>query len=126
MKLKTIGYLVGLALLLTACATSATPEKSPAASTGVSAPATAKVTMSGMTFIPANLKVAVGTTVIWDNQDLAQHNVLADDNSFKSGLIAGGQTFKFTFQKAGLFHYYCGLHGGPGGKGMSGTIEVTP
>jgi plastocyanin len=126
MKAKMIGCIAGLALILSACAPAAASGSATSALTSAPTAAGVKVEMRGLTFIPAILKVAVGTTVVWTNMDLSQHNVLAEDNSFKSELIAGGQTFKFTFQKPGLFRYYCGLHGGPGGKGMSGTIEVTP
>jgi hypothetical protein len=30
-----------------------------------------------------------------------------------------------TFASTGVFRYYCELHGGPGGAGMSGTVTVT-
>ena len=48
----------------------------------------------------------------------------ADDNSFNTDDVAAGQEKTIVFSKAGTFPYYCKYHGGPGGKGMSGTITV--
>jgi plastocyanin len=121
-------WAIGL-ILITACGSapvSATPAEAGASTPTMEPLAPAHVEMRGMTFIPLVLKVKPGTTVIWTNMDLSQHNVIADDGGFKSGMVAGGQNFQFTFPKAGLYRYYCSLHGGPGGKGMSGTVEVAP
>src|SRR5437868_11577241 len=35
-------------------------------------------------------------------------------------------TVQNTFTETGTFHYYCDVHGGPGGLGMSGTVVVDP
>jgi plastocyanin len=118
--------IAGITLFAAGCASTPPAAGATAASVDVPAAKVVKISMQGLKFIPAVLKIPVGTTVIWINMDLNQHDVRAEDNSFTSNLIAGGQTFQFTFKKAGLFPYYCGLHGGPGGKGMSGTVEVTP
>jgi plastocyanin len=79
-------------------------------------------------FVPRNLTIAPGDTVIWTNQG-SDHTVTADDGSFDS--TAGGQAaiptggmFTKTFSTAGKFPYYCTLHGGPGGQDMSGVIRV--
>jgi plastocyanin len=70
--------------------------------------------------------VKVGTRVTWTNLDNAQHTVTADDKSFDSGVLAKGQSFSFTFTKAGSVSYYCAIHGGAGGQGMSSKIIVQP
>jgi plastocyanin len=36
-----------------------------------------------------------------------------------------GQTFSMTFKTPGSYPYYCRVHGGPGGRGMSGTVTVS-
>jgi plastocyanin len=77
-------------------------------------------------FHPQQLTVKVGTTITWVNKDPAFHSVIADDDLFRSGLLAIGQPFSFTFDQPGTYLYYCGVNGGPGGKGMSGEIVVIP
>ncbi|MGH8972140.1 MAG: plastocyanin/azurin family copper-binding protein [Acidimicrobiia bacterium] len=85
-------------------------------------------------FEPARVSVPAGETVVWTNNDSVGHTVTADDGSFDShpscGSIGGtcmtrGQTFQTTFSKPGTFPYHCRVHGGPGGRGMAGTIAVT-
>jgi plastocyanin len=85
----------------------------------------AAVKLVNMTFTPAQLTVKVGTTVVWTSEDNASHTVSADDGSFDSGNMKKGDTFEFTFTKAGQYPYYCAYHGAPGGGGMAGTIVVT-
>lgn len=38
------------------------------------------------------------------------HTVTADDGSFDSGTLVGGQSFTFTFTKPGTFAYRCTIH----------------
>ncbi len=85
----------------------------------------AAVKLVNFKFTPAQLTVKVGTTVVWTSEDNAPHTVTADDGSFDSGNMKKGDSFKFTFTKAGNFPYYCAYHGTAGGGGMSGTITVT-
>jgi plastocyanin len=87
---------------------------------------TVEVTLQMSAFTPREITIRQGTIVHWTNKDLAGHNVIADDGSFKSDLLANGQSFSHAFDTAGSFPYYCGIHGGPGGAGMSGTIKVVP
>ena len=102
----------------------------------VPAPAQAQtgVAMQGSRFEPAQLRVPAGETVVWTNNDAAGHGVAADDGSFDShpgcGSLGGvcmrkGETFSHTFSTPGTFAYYCKAHGGPGGKGMAGSVTVT-
>ena len=73
----------------------------------------------------APLTVQAGTTVVWSNKDSVPHSVTADNGEFDSTLQPG-QTFSYTFGKAGQYKYYCLFHGGPGGQGMASTITVQP
>lgn len=77
-------------------------------------------------FHPGKLTVKVGTKITWINKDPAYHSVIADGGQFQSGNLAIGQLFSYTFDTAGTYPYYCGIKGGPGGKGMSGEIVVVP
>jgi hypothetical protein len=51
--------------------------------------------------------------------------VVADDNSFTSGAPSSDPwVYEFVFTTVGVNPYYCEVHGGPGGSGMSGVITV--
>jgi hypothetical protein len=56
-----------------------------------------------------------------------QHDVRADDGSFflwADQKSSSGETRSQTFTEEGIVRYYCTLHGGPGGFGMSGIVYV--
>jgi plastocyanin len=83
------------------------------------------VSMVNFAFQPNPITITVGTTVQWtDATSSTSHTATADDGSFDSGTVNGGQTFSFTFTKTGTFGYYCRFHGSPDGSGMAGTIIV--
>jgi plastocyanin len=75
-------------------------------------------------FSPKTIGVAVGTTLVWTRTASHPHTVTADDGSFDSGLLRGTDQFQRTFDAASVYAYYCDVHGGPGGDGMSGVIAV--
>jgi plastocyanin len=79
----------------------------------------ARVVMKNVAFNPAGVTVPVGATVTWENQDSVNHNVIADDGSFKSPDLGSGETFSFTFKKAGTYTYTCHIH-----PNMKGTVVV--
>ena len=89
------------------------------------APKTVTVEVTSYEFKPAALTVEAGTTVVWKNQT-GRHTVVADEQGYQSETLAPGQDFQRTFSTPGNFKYYCSIHGGAGGAGMSGTITVTP
>ncbi len=83
---------------------------------------TATVTMKNIVFNPSSLTVTVGTTVTWTNDDSTSHTVtFTDISGVDSGTLTPGQTFNYTFNTAGTFHYYCRIHGA---AAMSGTVTV--
>lgn len=85
------------------------------------------VPMANFEFNPKEVIIPVGATVIWVNQDNAPHTATADDGArFTSEVLANGQRFTHTFTQAGVFAYFCELHGSAGGIGMAGTIKVVP
>ncbi len=77
------------------------------------------VSIKGLAFGPEDLWVKVGTTVTWINQDPFPHTATADDGSFDTDLIQPNQRASVTFEKAGIFPYYCTPH-----PFMKATIEV--
>ncbi|MDE3088982.1 MAG: cupredoxin domain-containing protein [Chloroflexota bacterium] len=73
------------------------------------------------TFDPQALTVRVGDTVTWTNMGSLVHTVTADDGSFDSGNLNPGDSWSFTFVKAGTFAFHCTPH-----PWMKGTITVQP
>jgi plastocyanin len=82
----------------------------PTASEGTAQPKTHTVTIHGMQFVPANLQVNAGDTVIWKNEDLVQHTATADTKSFDSGAIQPGSFWKYVAKKRGSYSYICVYH----------------
>jgi plastocyanin len=85
------------------------------------------VAKGGNQFTPNNIVVDQGTDVKWQNQDTIAHNVKksADAVDFggefgvEAGQFGPGDTYSFTFDKAGQYQYTCTIH-----AGMSGSINV--
>lgn len=79
------------------------------------------VHISNFTFAAPAIAVKRGTTVTWVNDDDIPHTVVAADKSFKSKVLDTGDTFSFTFAKAGQIGYFCSLHPHMTGKVMVGA-----
>jgi nitrite reductase (NO-forming) len=88
-------------------------------------------TLGNKAFSPDHIKVKVGSTVIWTNNDNNIHTITSGvPNSpnagqvFDSGLtslIAPSKTYSHKFTSAGEFSYFCRLH-----PTMVGEIEMVP
>jgi plastocyanin len=76
------------------------------------------VNIGWMVFVPAQITVAVGTTVTWTNTDDSNHMVKFPDQ--KSARLDKGMTYTRTFTTAGTYDYICGFHGAR----MSGSVIV--
>ncbi len=70
----------------------------------------AEVTIQNFAFSPAEITVAMGSTVRWTNQDGTAHTVKAADGSWTSPNIDQGGTFEKVFDKPGTYDYICGIH----------------
>jgi plastocyanin/uncharacterized membrane protein YozB (DUF420 family) len=75
-------------------------------------------------FIPSQLTIPAGTTVVWVNDERAKHTASADDGQFDSGDQELGVRYEYTFTEPGTYRYFCRYHGDVGGVGMAGTIVV--
>jgi plastocyanin len=75
------------------------------------------VKMAGLTFAPDSLVVARGTTVLFDNNDVAPHTVTAQDGSVDSGTLRPGATFSLVVNDR--FEYFCAIH-----PQMEASIEI--
>jgi amicyanin len=81
------------------------------------------VTISNFAYSPAAIKIKVGQTVTWTNNDSVGHTVTADNASSDapdSKLFNKGETYSFTFNKAGTYTYHCAPH-----PYMKGTVVVS-
>jgi plastocyanin len=70
-------------------------------------------------YVPAELNVAVGSTVTWVNADSVSHTSTSDVSGWDSGIVAPRGQFSTGFQTAGTFRYHCAIH-----PGMVGTVVV--
>jgi plastocyanin len=106
-------------LIAAACgSSSASPPTATSSATGAGG-GNAAVVIKNFAFTPQTITVKAGTTVTWTNQDSVQHTVTSADaigvtanvtSDFDSGLLGQGQTFSFTFTKAGTYFYLCTPH----------------
>lgn len=85
-------------------------------------PSVAVIEMGDNFFDPAELTVKVGTTVTWKVVGQSTHDLAARDGSFADRTMTFGQTYSFTFTKAGRYPYICMQHEG---DGMVGVVTVT-
>ena len=76
-------------------------------------------------WLPAEISVGVGDTVIWSNTDTAAHTVTSGsptdgpDGIFDSSLFMAGATFEVTFDDSGSYDYFCMVH-----PWMQGNVQV--
>jgi plastocyanin len=78
-----------------------------------------EIKISDFSFQPAVLKVPAGSVVTWTNKDEEPHTVVSTDDAFKSRALDTDETFSFTFEKAGMYKYFCSVH-----PRMVGIIQV--
>ena len=82
---------------------------------GSSGPAKANtVVMAQIAFSPKTLTAAKGSEILFENKDVAPHNVTADDPQISSGTIAPGKSFRLVVQQP--FEYRCTIHPGMDAK----------
>jgi plastocyanin len=81
------------------------------------------VAIKDFAFAPAATTVKVGTTVTWTNSDQDPHTVTSTGSGgpLRSPTLQTGQSYRYTFTKAGAFEYLCTIH-----PFMTATVTVTP
>lgn len=89
------------------------------ASVPASADAANAIVMKNFNFAPMAITVPAGTTVIWTNKDGEPHTVTSVDGLFRSGALDENDSFKFKFDKPGVYKFLCTIH-----PRMTGTITV--
>lgn len=84
---------VAVALLVAASSASATAVR------------TVNVSITRSGFVPSAVSIRVGDRVVWRNVDTNRHQVVADNGTFASPILARNQTYGFTFRAAGTYRY---------------------
>ncbi len=73
-------------------------------------------------FMPQNLSVGVGSTLVWTNNGSLVHTIASDAELWDSVTLSPSQVFSRSFDAPGSFFYHCEFHRG---AGMVGVITVT-
>jgi len=73
-------------------------------------PVTVKIAIEGMKFLPADVTVKPGDTVVWTNKDIVAHTVTSKNGTFDSKVIPPNGSYKFVARRKGDFAYICTLH----------------
>jgi plastocyanin len=81
--------------------------------------AMADVSILAASFAPAHVDVVAGDTVHWDNASVLRHTVTADDGSFGSAQLFGGDGYERRLTAPGTIAYHCTVH-----PTMRGEIDV--
>jgi plastocyanin len=82
-------------------------------------PPQAQISISGGAYVPAHLEVSPGTTVVWSNEDSMPHTVTSSTQSWGSGQLMPGTTYRRRFDQPGTYPYFCVPH-----PNMTGVIVV--
>lgn len=84
--------------------------------------------MEAAKFVPAEVTIKAGSTVLWENNDSYAHDVAGQGKAWNSTGGSGGMpedaTFAKRFDQPGTYPYYCTLHSSGPGKGMAGVVIV--
>ena len=112
-------YILFLALLLTSCSSS--PEQASSgedtslyipeidySKTSPSSTHTDTVKISDMKFVPEEIKVRMGDTIIWINNDLVAHCITEINKGWTSSPISAGASWKMAVNNGA--EYYCAIH----------------
>ncbi|GAA3433822.1 plastocyanin/azurin family copper-binding protein [Kutzneria kofuensis] len=85
----------------------AVAQYSPAAETSAIA-----VEIKNYAFSRPASRCSPGATVTWTNEDTAPHTVTVSSGpvDLRVADLQQGQTFSYTFTKAGTYSYYCAVH----------------
>src|SRR3954453_7867766 len=77
-------------------------------------------TIATVGFTPAAIAIQNGDRVVWKNTDATARQIVADDGSWKSGLIQPGGSYAHIFPVAGTYPFHDGTR--PAEKG---TVQVS-
>lgn len=105
-KTLFVGLLAALAVALVPAATATTAK-------------TVSVSITRTAFVPKSVTIKVGDAVKWTNTDTVNHRVACTKCPFTSPVLKPGNTYTYTFTKAGKFAVHDPLH-----TKIKGTVTV--
>jgi plastocyanin len=88
-------------------------------SAGPASAATSAVQIKSTGFAPATVTINANDSVKWTNTDTKNHQVVANDGSFASEILAPSKSYTHAFGNGGTFRYHDGLH-----PTLRGTVIV--
>jgi len=68
------------------------------------------VKIDNFSYMPHDITVTVGTTIIRVNNDDIPHTVVSTTDLFKSKALDTDDKFSFKFDKPGTYDYFCSIH----------------
>ena len=85
-----------------------------------------QVLLNAYKFVPDKLKIKVGDTIVWHNEDERQHKLASvagsgptDDLEIFADSFHPGTLYSHTFKEPGEYPYFCFIH-----NRMTGLITV--
>ena len=73
-------------------------------------PTTHRIEISQFRFVPDNLSVQPGDTIIWTNRDVVPHKVTATDESWDTGALKTGESGSVVVSEDFNLRYFCPYH----------------
>jgi plastocyanin len=136
--LRKLGGALCVLILTVVALVGCSSNKSGSTTSSASPGSATVISLKSLMFMPPAMTVKVGTKVTWRNNEPITHTVTSGavtgvdtttglrtgqkpDGLFNATLKGNGDTFSYTFTKAGTYSYYCNIH-----FGMSAQIIVTP
>ena len=114
-SLRGLGRVVALAMGIAAFAGALAALRSPAP-----VPRKHLLEIRGMAFLPAELAVTRGDTLVWSNRDIVPHTASASGTpGWDTGILGQAASGRVVVRSAGTVHYVCRLH-----PTMRGTLVV--
>jgi plastocyanin len=105
-------------IFLNGCSSSSEENTPPPEPEEKTAPSLYIVQIEQMKFLPANISVHIGDTIMWVNNDMVPHDVTEEkSNVWSSSLLQPGQSWKLVVTTGA--DYYCSIH-----QVMKGSFEI--
>jgi len=70
----------------------------------------AKVSIANFEFVPREITISPGESVIWTNDDGAPHGLQYNDGQAGTDLLLPGADFSRRFDRPGTYDYNCSVH----------------
>ncbi len=78
-----------------------------------------KVSIENFSFVPQVIRISLGESVTWSNNDGSPHAIAFKSGEPGSDTLFPGKTYTRTFNRPGTYEYFCSIH-----TYMTGRVEV--